>query len=80
MATHGSNKGGLVVKGRSETKDEYFQADDVHRTHSSIGQLRPDLVVLNSCSLIADSYLLDNVDSIIQALLSCGECSGVCPE
>ena len=36
-------------------------------------RLRPDLVVLNSCNTMAGGqFLIDDVDGIVMALLSCG--------
>lgn len=73
IATHATIGGSLVLKGERAGADDYLQAADIYKTFAASGAFRPDLVVLNTCVLITDSYLLDSVDGILRALLSCGE-------
>eukprot|EP01041_Mallomonas_annulata_P005568 gene5568-11204_t len=73
LATHATPLGYLVLKGiHNHSGDSYFKPKHIYDTYAAMGDIRPDLVVLNCCTLITDSYIIDSVDGIVRALLSCG--------
>lgn len=72
IATHANTKGALVLRG---DHDAELHAVHIYQARAAMGpdkDLRADLVVLNACVLITDNYLIDSVDGMVRALLSCG--------
>jgi len=72
IATHANTNGALVLRG---DQDSELHAIHIYEACAALGpgeELRADLVVLNACVLITDTYLIDSVDGIVRALLSCG--------
>ena len=74
LATHGSLKGRLVLRGDGpDDTDALYHSSDVYRAQAEVSRdLRPDIVVLNTCETNAESVVTDKVDGIVRALLSCG--------
>jgi CHAT domain-containing protein len=79
LATHCSKKGYLIIRGK--THESSLDSYDMALTPTHIYDicakiedhtLSPDIVVLSTCMAMTDSFMIDYVDSVLMALLSCG--------
>eukprot|EP01041_Mallomonas_annulata_P000859 gene859-1671_t len=80
IATHGTRKGILLRNRREGGHDSLLAPSHIYDLCDKMedGSLRPDLVVINACVAVTESYLKDNLNSVTVALLSCGVSSVVC--
>jgi len=79
LATHCSKKGYLIIRGK--THETSLDSFDMALTPTHIYDicakienhtLNPDIVVLSTCMAMTDSLMIDYVNSLVTALLSCG--------